>query len=210
MSATNRGARRANSDQYMTPDYAVMSLIKSEGGRWDGTEILDPCCGDGEILRRLEQNIKCDLKGIEIDTVIAEMARINVPSAKIVTANYFEIDKDNSLYDDLFFSVSVTNPPFSHWMQCVEKMIETSHESWALLRLNVFGAQYRKNFWNKENRIPSDLIILSKRPRFRKPAAEYWLPENFCLIGKGTDATEYAWFGWAKHRAHNATRIQVV
>jgi hypothetical protein len=50
-----------------------------------------------------------------------------------------------------------------------------------LLRINYLGSISRHEWW-KENS-PTALHVLSKRPSF---------------TGKGTDATDYAWFVWDK------------
>ena len=206
MSATNRGSKRTNKDQYMTPDYSVMSLIENRKHAWDGGIFGDICCGDGEILRRLRANIRCATLGSDIDSKMVEMARFNSNESNITERDALELT-----YFDNWFHVIVTNPPFSIWMDIVVKMRELAPESWALLRLNCFGAQYRKSFWNQPGMMPNELLILSKRPRFRKPSKEYWMPENYCNIGKGTDATEYAWFGWTGPQTEiPQTRIKVV
>ena len=46
-----------------------------------------------------------------------------------------------------------------------------------LLRINFLGSKKRYGFWKKNP--PQAMYVLSKRPSF---------------TGKGTDATEYAWF----------------
>lgn len=73
----------------------------------------------------------------------------------------------------------ITNPPFS----IAQKFIELSRDEVPfcayLLRLNFLGSQRRREFWQTNS--PSHLYTLSKRPSF---------------TGKGTDATEYAWFVW--------------
>ena len=73
----------------------------------------------------------------------------------------------------------ITNPPFSIALEFLEKSLSEAKTVVYLLRLNFLGSQKRKEFWNKNQ--PSHLFTLSKRPSF---------------TGKGTDATEYAWFVW--------------
>ena len=50
-----------------------------------------------------------------------------------------------------------------------------------LLRLNYLGSITRHDWWKEYS--PTSLYVLSKRPSF---------------TGKGTDATDYAWFVWDK------------
>lgn len=50
-----------------------------------------------------------------------------------------------------------------------------------MLRINFLGSIARHEWW--KNNQPTALYVLSKRPSFS---------------GKGTDATDYAWFVWDK------------
>lgn len=73
----------------------------------------------------------------------------------------------------------ITNPPFSIALDFLQKSLSESTSVVYLLRLNFLGSQKRKEFWNTNP--PTHIFVLSKRPSF---------------TGKGTDATEYAWFVW--------------
>jgi|2_EtaG_2_1085320.scaffolds.fasta_scaffold16091_6 hypothetical protein len=76
---------------------------------------------------------------------------------------------------DLIF----TNPPFSIAQEFLEHSLPRAKCVVMLLRINFLGSKKRYEFWEKS---PLDaLYVLSKRPSF---------------TGKGTDATEYAWFIW--------------
>lgn len=209
MSATGRGRARVDQDQYMTPDYTVMSLLNNDDPeRWECGSVFDPCCGDGEILRRVKEIRKNrHVYGNDIDVKMCEMATHNAIGTTIVNYDFLS----ENIHDLDRFNITVTNPPYENWVSIVNKMKGISDFTWALLRLNVFGSQARNEYWNKPGNMPSELIILSKRPRFRKPAKNYWEPENYCCIGKGTDATEYAWFGWDNTKYMTfETKIQVV
>lgn len=73
----------------------------------------------------------------------------------------------------------VTNPPFSLALPFLEKSLKEAGTVIYLLRLNFLGSQQRRPFWQANQ--PTHLFTLAKRPSF---------------TGKGTDATEYAWFVW--------------
>jgi len=75
----------------------------------------------------------------------------------------------------------LTNPPFSLAKEFIEHSLSISNTCIMLLRLNFLGSQARHIWW--KNNLPTALHVLSKRPSF---------------TGKGTDATEYAWFVWDK------------
>jgi hypothetical protein len=79
------------------------------------------------------------------------------------------------------FDLIITNPPFSLAKEFINKSLNEANSIWYLLRLNFLGSQTRKDWW--KDKMPTHLLVLSKRPSF---------------TNKGTDATEYAWFGWDK------------
>ena len=85
--------------------------------------------------------------------------------------DFFDWDEET----DLIF----TNPPFSIAQEFIEHSLPRAKCVVMLLRINFLGSKKRYDFWKKH---PLDaLYVLSKRPSF---------------TGKGTDATEYAWFVW--------------
>ena len=85
------------------------------------------------------------------------------------------------LQNDLGYSPAtiITNPPFSLAQDFLLKSLAESFTVIYLLRLNFLGAKKRKAFWKAHP--PTHLFPLSQRPSF---------------TGSGTDATDYAWFGW--------------
>lgn len=94
--------------------------------------------------------------------------------------DYAEIRENIDYFNvDFKCDLIVTNPPFSIALDFLEKSLRESKTVVYLLRLNFLGSQKRQEFWKKNP--PSHLFTLSKRPSF---------------TGKGTDATEYAWFVW--------------
>lgn len=99
---------------------------------------------------------------------------------KHIKKNYAEIQKGKDYLEMSFKSdIQITNPPFSMALDFLEKSLSEADTVVYLLRLNFLGSQKRKPFWQKNP--PSHVFVLSKRPSF---------------TGKGTDATEYAWFVW--------------
>lgn len=73
----------------------------------------------------------------------------------------------------------ITNPPFSLALEFLRKSLSEARTVVYLLRLNFLGSAKRREFWQAHP--PSHLYVLSRRPSF---------------TGRGTDATEYAWFVW--------------
>lgn len=76
--------------------------------------------------------------------------------------------------------IIITNPPFSLATQFIDQSFKGDPIFIAyLLRLNFWGSRKRRDWW--QGKEPTHQFTLSERPSF---------------TGKGTDATEYAWFVW--------------
>ena len=95
-----------------------------------------------------------------------------------VKKSYAELSDGIDYFNTTFETdLIITNPPFGLALEFLEKSLLEAKTVVYLLRLNFLGSQKRKEFWQKNP--PTHLFTLSKRPSF---------------TGKGTDATEYAWF----------------
>jgi len=93
---------------------------------------------------------------------------------------YSEIQEDLDFFDwDGQVDLILTNPPYSLALEFIEHALPRADTIIMLLRINYLGSIKRHNFW-KQNE-PDALYVMSKRPSF---------------TGKGTDATDYAWFVW--------------
>ena len=108
-----------------------------------------------------------------------------IPSSDKIL-DYCEISEDIdylTFEPEIQYDLIITNPPFSAAESFLRKSIKESKCVCYLLRLNFLGSAKRKDLW-KEVGSPNKLLVLSKRPSF---------------TGKGSDATEYAWFCWDKN-----------
>lgn len=183
MSATNRGAERAAADFYPTPQGTTDAFI-----RWARVNlppfrrVVDPCAGDGAILRVTEQyGYEC--AGMEIRPEAAPdpgshlAFRWGWQTADALDGAAVAPWRDNALGGE--GAVVITNPPYSLAREFVEAWAPHAFWSAWLLRLNFAGSQ-RRAAWFRQHR-PSHVLVLPKRPSF---------------TGGGTDATEYAWFVW--------------
>jgi len=156
-----------DSDKYYTPQWAIDAIMAEV--RWNVVEtFLEPCAGDGRIA----------------DAV----ARTGQPV--MITQHEIDDGEDYLSFErqDLRYTLCVTNPPFSKWIEFAER---ANFECWSIImlgRLSMLGTQKRRPFWNKHPL--SHLWALSKRPSFDGPGAE----DN---RASGTDNSEYAWFGWS-------------
>jgi hypothetical protein len=94
---------------------------------------------------------------------------------------YCEIEEDSDYLKKEMPMVDliITNPPYSLAKEFIEKSLKESYSVWYLLRINFLASLERSEWW--QDKLPTHLLVLSARPSF---------------MNKGTDATEYAWFGW--------------
>ena len=179
MSATNRGAKRVEADFYATPIECVNSLLDALPTFDDDIFILEPSAGNGNIIKALRARgiIGRVIEAIELREEEREKL---VELADVVTiGNFLEVKPMYLRYD-----LIIGNPPYSLAQEFIDKALELLAPGGRLillLRLNFFGSKKRFEWW--QNKIPSGVYVLSNRPSF---------------TGKGTDATEYAWFIWEK------------
>jgi len=185
MSATGRSDVRRVDDAYMTPAWCVRAIwpkLQSYGS------CLDPCAGEGGILKTLQGRWKYPTYyGIEIDAMRAHTCDIvnKVPCTIADALMYSWTDACIGLPAELI----ITNPPYTLAMEFLQKaLVSGSKQVCFLLRLNFLGSQGRAAFWKTH---PCDVYVLPKRPSF---------------TGKGTDATEYAWFHFDLTRRSGCAR----
>lgn len=178
MSATGRGSVRVENDFYATPGWCTRAILPHLS-IWPGCVVLDPCCGDGAILREvgdffeLSHHGKFVLRrGIEIDATRADAARES-RSGYIMT--------DDALSGEAYWgypALVITNPPYSKAMEFVQKAVAASDQVAMLLRLNWLASKKRSEWLRAHT---PDVYVLPRRPSF---------------TGRGTDATDYAWMVW--------------
>jgi len=194
MSSTGRGAQRKDHDKYYTPDWLVdegikiatrlleryLRRIKQE--KRTETVILEPCCGGGAIVRKMQEAW---------------------PAQKVT---YFDISPDVgfpcekqdflSYQPPRFSSLTVSNPPYVEAEAIIKKAIDETYLFGyvvMLLRVNFFGGQ-KRSAWLSEN-MPTEMHVSPRRPSF---------------TGKSTDSTEYAWFVWEKGKHPEYTKTYLL
>jgi hypothetical protein len=93
--------------------------------------------------------------------------------------------------------IIIGNPPFTLALDFIKKALEdVEYGGYVIMlcRLNYFGAQYRKKFWDKY--MPLYVYVHSKRMSFSDD-------------GK-TDSNEYAHFVWQKGNYPEFTKLKVI
>lgn len=175
MSSTNRGRERNRHDDYPTPAWCVDRFCEEvvlPVGQW-----LEPCAGDGAIIRAFNDNYNADAiawDAIEIrEGPIPELEAIHNVSA--VQGNALEILSD----PNISYVVSASNPPFELAQEFIEVCRARSTHTVLLLRLNYLASEKRHAYMTATR---PDVYVLPNRPSF---------------VGGGkTDSIEYAWFHW--------------
>lgn len=179
MSSTARGLKRIAEDAYMTPPWVVTRLLERvdfPGGRW-----LEPCAGDGEIVRAVNAYRP------DISWSLGELREgMRLPLSLLADENLIMGDFLATAVEDWGiepFDVTLTNPPFGLALSFIEKSIQFSKHTAMLLRLNFWGSEARQKFLRT---YPPSTYVLPNRPVF-----------SLNKHGKpGTDSPEYAWFKW--------------
>lgn len=183
MSSTNRGAVRKESDNYPTPIETAKTFWKHY--RPDcfaifpsPIEILEPCCGSGNILNAFDK-VYPDLSLMTNKTLVD--IRQEVFSQVVFLGNTIINDfltfKAIKEYD-----LIITNPPYSIAQEVIEKCFEIASERTEiimLLRLGFLESKKRRIFWDKHPL--TELYICGERPSF---------------TNGGNDSTAYGWFVW--------------
>ena len=193
MSATGRGPRTGGVfDANYTPAWCVHRLLDhpafaeiigdARSGVW-----LDPCAGDGAIVRAVQSHpagifrpgwIVSEIRG-ECRGALEKLPGLVVPPV----VGDFLADGD----DDRIADVVLTNPPYRWAGDFLEACSRRARFVCFLLRLGFLESEARHAV---VSRCPPDVYLLPQRPSFD---------------GEGVDATTYGWQLWdmdAPERPH--------
>ena len=174
MSATNRGAKRSVADFYGTPAWCVHRLLEMcplpSGGRW-----LEPCAGDGAIIRATNEWMRQPPKWYASDVRMDCEPALRPLAHRLWIGNHL---LDCNPLAQRRYAVAITNPPFSIAWDFVWRTLPLAGFTVMLLRLNFLGSI--KRHAQMQRHMP-DIYVLPNRPSF---------------TGGKTDATEYGWFVW--------------
>ena len=180
MSATNRGTKRKESDFYATPLETVYSLLDNYNDISPDDFIFEPSAGNGNIIRALRN------RGFQNRISAIEIRPEEEPNLKEIADSVGIFDFLKHAPDFIKYDVIIGNPPYSLAKEFIDKSLEMLKPGGRLiflLRTNFLESQKRFEWW--QDKLPTRLYVLSKRPSF---------------TGNGTDATSYAWFIWEKSR----------
>jgi hypothetical protein len=184
VSATGRAGVRDSRDFYRTPAWCVERVLPFL--HIGSGAIVDPGCGDGAIGEALRRTTREHaIYGIESDEELAAAAaRADVSPdyarvySEVLIEDFLGLNGVDGLGDEPTF---IGNPPYRDAMAFIEQSLRLAGPGGTvcfLLRLAWLAGQKRRDFHQQH---PADIYVLSRRPSF---------------TGKGTDATDYAWFAW--------------
>jgi hypothetical protein len=188
MSATNRGAKRENKDNYPTPSWAVELMIKQASQDFDvGDRWLEPCVGDGNIIKTVNSCRHAPPIWTGYDIRQECYPPLNDLYEQKQLSSFSICDFLNEPISDQRWDVTFTNPPFKLWEEFLNRSLQVSRTTVLLLRLNAIEG-IKRSKWLSKN-MP-DIYVLPRRPQFKHGIS----PKT----GKpyGTDATAYAWMVW--------------
>lgn len=170
-------------DFYETPAWAVRAILPHLPAVHEGTQILDPGCGTGAILRELVKAWPhAEIVGLEKEE--GRYKECEVQALPVVQGDFLICDDK--------FDMIISNPPYVCALEFVQHAISRAPVVCMLLRLPWLASQ-RRAAWHKEN--PAALYVLPRRPSFTND-------------GK-TDATDYAWFLWGHAQPGTWTILDV-
>lgn len=185
MSATNRGAKRNEADFYATPLETVYTLLDNYDGINPGDVILEPSAGNGNIIQALrKRGYKNHIDAVELRQ--DEYGNLLNYADQVLIYDYL-----NPLVEGQKYDVIIGNPPYSLAQEFIDKslkLLKPGGRLIFLLRTNFLESKKRFAWW--QDKIPTGLYVLSKRPSF---------------TGKGTDATSYSWFIWERREGVKQT-----
>lgn len=115
---------------YYTP-FEIVDDMLSGFDLGDSLNFLDPCCGSGAFLMRIQTSNPLNLYGIEDDSIAAFIAKVNL----VLTYKDFEFTPNiicaNFLHDGSFFEhpkqfdYIATNPPWGNKSKVVSDLIDS-------------------------------------------------------------------------------------
>lgn len=182
MSATGRGAKRAEGDFYATPAWCVRAIVPHLP---PAHTILEPSAGEGAIVAVFAETYP----GAQIVAIEADEGRAAkleaLAGVRVLRGDTLEITTDTASALFCAFDLVIGNPPYNAAERhvCAARLAAKQNGTVAmLLRLNWLEGQKRAEF---HKRHPADVFVLPRRPSF---------------TNKGTDATAYAWFVWGPGR----------
>lgn len=176
MSATRKGARRAEADFYPTPSWTVAPMLRElalPGGDW-----LEPGAGDGAIVRAVAAAGRTDVRWTALELRVECRDTLVEAGAHEVIVGNFMVEAAKLAAAGRRFDVAIGNPPFSSAFAFVRLALELADNVVMLERSPWIGdAADRFRFFR--TRMPNELRV-----------------GRVDFDGRGGDSIPYSWFHW--------------
>lgn len=193
MSATGRNlTERAPFDYYPTPAWCVRRLLDADPSILRTRTILEPCAGDGAIIRALRgRTFPTPTLDDPAPSVCAweiqERFRslLTECASDVIIGDSLKIARDARELG-IRFDIALTNPPFGIAMEMLQALWPICDRIVFLLRMPFLASEVRQA-WVRAH-VP-DLYVLPNRPIFHRGQS---------------DNADYAWMSWEP----NAPRCQ--
>jgi hypothetical protein len=185
-------SERRENDNYQTPAWCVDALLRNVVGLSTARDILEPCAGNGAILREMEG--RWCMRGSRFTSVEIreeEHEPLSLLADEVHIADFLTW-KPTGKYD-----LILTNPPYCIALEVAKKCLSLAGPDTTvalLLRLGFLQAQERIPFWQAHPL--SGLYVLGARPSFTGDS--------------GRDNSGYGWFIWRGTQAPLYQEIQVI
>ena len=170
--------KRIPNDAYYTPDWVTDRLLQNLVIPAHHT-ILEPCCGNGSMMKRIN-----------------EIAGNPITGTDITMGSFFDATTKEYWARHNHFDWVITNPPFNQAPKILHHALNNSHVGVAfLLRLSFLepcpsGKTARFDVLTQGEDNLRYIIPLNPRPKFRKDV-------------QATDSVTSAWFVWLKNFSWN-------
>lgn len=174
MSATGRGAKRREADYYPTPPWCVERLLERVPELLRVPLCLEPCVGDGAILRGFPEGDRVWSVNDTRETSLATGSQRVESSCVGEATDFLDLRCGGGNSDVL----AITNPPFLAAQSILS--VSWARCDYVAFLLRCGFPATRGEWWNKWENRPNT----------------YYIPDRPHFDGKGSDATEYAWFVW--------------
>lgn len=180
-----QGVERQPEDFYATDPAAIPPLFKLLGAEYEsgGKLILEPAAGQGHLSQIME------LYGHQVISTDLVDRGYGVGGIDFLTDN---------VYDSLSYDAVITNPPFKHATQFVEKALKIAPLVCMLLRLAFVESERRDKFFEKYP--PRYVAVFRRRVRTSKDGL---FPEG------ESSAVCHAWFIWERGYKGNPELIRI-
>lgn len=166
------GEEREEHDFYATHPSAIPPLLRVLGWENGGKYIYEPCCGRGHLSEAL---VAFGHKVLSTDLVDCGYGIGGVDFLRPTP------------YDSLPFDAIITNPPYSHALECVKRSIELAPVACHFLNIRFLESAKRREFFNSFP--PRYVCVFGERIPSSK---------NGLFPPKESSAVCYSWFIWMR------------